>query len=69
MSFDNDGEDENDPRPKTGPSQSADSEDAPRKGKRRGSNSEIGQALRKAYSDAVDEAVPPEFLDLLGRLG
>jgi hypothetical protein len=37
--------------------------------KRRGANSEIGQALRQAYSDAVEETVPPEFLDLLGRLG
>jgi hypothetical protein len=37
--------------------------------KRRGHNAEIGQALRQAYSDAVDETVPPEFLDLLGRLG
>ena len=37
--------------------------------KRRGHNAEIGQALRQAYSDAVEETVPPEFLDLLGRLG
>lgn len=38
-------------------------------GKKRGHNAEIGQALRKAYSDAVDEAIPPEMLDLLGKLG
>lgn len=68
MSFENEGDDENDRRPRTDPTPQADSEDMPRSRKRRGSNSEIGQALRKAYSDAVDETVPPEFLDLLGRL-
>ena len=69
MSFENEGDDENDRRPKTDPSLPADSEDMPKSRKRRGSNSEIGQALRQAYSDAVEETVPPEFLDLLGRLG
>jgi len=69
LSFENDGDDENDRRPKIDPSLPADSESTPRSRKRRSSNSEIGQALRKAYSDAVDETVPPEFLDLLGRLG
>ena len=70
MSFENEGDDENDRRPKTDPSPSkADSENMSKSRKRRGSNSEIGQALRQAYSDAVEESVPPEFLDLLGRLG
>ena len=69
MSFENEGDDENDRRRKSDPTSPADSENTPRGRKRRGSNSEIGQALRKAYSDAVDETVPPEFLDLLGRLG
>ncbi|MGA9582271.1 MAG: NepR family anti-sigma factor [Allosphingosinicella sp.] len=66
LSFEN----ESDRRRKSEPALPADSEDMPVKSrKRRGSNSEIGQALRQAYSDAVDETVPPEFLDLLGRLG
>jgi hypothetical protein len=69
LSFENEGDHENERRPKTDVSPLADSEDTPRKNKRRGSNSEIGQALRQAYSDAVEESVPPEFLDLLGRLG
>jgi hypothetical protein len=69
LSFENEGDDENDRRPKTDPSPSADSENMPRSRKRRGPNAEIGQALRKAYSDAVDETIPPEMLDLLGRLG
>ncbi len=65
MSFEN----ESDRRRKTDPSPSADSEHMRPARKKRGSNSEIGQALRQAYSDAVEETVPPEFLDLLGRLG
>jgi hypothetical protein len=69
LSFENEGDDENDRRPKTDPHPTADSENMPKSRKRRGSNTEIGQALRQAYSDAVDETVPPEFLDLLGRLG
>ncbi|MFM9976743.1 MAG: NepR family anti-sigma factor [Sphingomonadaceae bacterium] len=28
----------------------------------------VGQALRAAYQQAIDEPVPPEILDLLGRL-
>ena len=37
--------------------------------KKRGPNAEIGQALRQAYRDAVEETIPPEMLDLLGKLG
>jgi hypothetical protein len=70
LSFENEGDDQSDRRPKTEPSPlQADSENMSKSRKRRGSNSEIGQALRQAYSDAVEESVPPEFLDLLGRLG
>ncbi len=66
MSFEN----ESDRRRGPNPTPPADSEEMPTKSrKRRGANSEIGQALRQAYSDAVEETVPPEFLDLLGRLG
>ena len=65
LSFEN----ESDRRRKSDPTPPADSEDMPRSPKKRGSNSEIGQALRQAYREAVDESVPPEFLDLLGRLG
>jgi hypothetical protein len=56
-------------RRKTVPTPPADSEAMPASRKKRGPNAEIGQALRKAYSDAVDETIPPEMLDLLGRLG
>jgi hypothetical protein len=65
LSFEND----SGRRRKPDPSLQSDSEKMSRSGKKRGPNAEIGQALRKAYSDAVDEAIPPEMLDLLGKLG
>lgn len=30
---------------------------------------ELGQALRSVYDKALNEAIPPEMLDLLGKLG
>lgn len=36
------------------------------KGKRAG---DVGNALRKAYDQTVREDIPPEMLDLLGKLG
>lgn len=30
---------------------------------------EVGHALRSAYDQAVNEDIPPEMLDLLGKLG
>ncbi len=65
LSFEN----ESGRRRKTDPSTPADSEHMPSSRKKRGPNAEIGQALRKAYRDAVDETIPPEMLDLLGKLG
>ncbi|MGP1354376.1 MAG: NepR family anti-sigma factor [Parasphingopyxis sp.] len=32
------------------------------------SKSDIGDALRSAYEDAVNEEIPAEMLDLLGKL-
>jgi hypothetical protein len=64
LSFEN----ESDRRRKPDPLPYADSEKKQKSGKKR-PNAEIGHALRKAYSDAVDEAIPPEMLDLLGKLG
>ena len=37
--------------------------------KKRGPSSEVGWALRSAYQRMVDEDIPPEMLDLLGKLG
>ena len=44
-------------------------EDGPASRKRRGSSPEVGHALRAAYEQAVKEDIPPEMLDLLGKLG
>ena len=37
--------------------------------KRRAAPGEVGNALRSAYQRMVDEDIPPEMLDLLGKLG
>ena len=37
--------------------------------KRRGGPGEVGNALRSAYQRMVEEDIPPEMLDLLGKLG
>jgi hypothetical protein len=42
--------------------------DAPRK-KKRGPGDGVGQALRSAYERTLNEDIPPEMLDLLGKLG
>jgi hypothetical protein len=47
----------------------AQSQPRPKKRKRSGESVEVGQALRAAYERTVSESVPPEMLDLLGKLG
>ena len=37
--------------------------------KRRPGSPELGNALRTAYQRTIDEDIPPEMLDLLGKLG
>ena len=37
--------------------------------KKRQPPGEVGNALRSAYQRMVDEDIPPEMLDLLGKLG
>lgn len=39
-----------------------------RAGANPGSERDMGAALRKVYQHAVDESIPAEMLDLLGRL-
>jgi hypothetical protein len=41
----------------------------PKKRKRSAESQEVGLALRAAYERTVDEAIPREMLDLLGKLG
>jgi hypothetical protein len=37
--------------------------------KRQSGGGEVGDALRTVYQRAVNEDIPPEMLDLLGKLG
>lgn len=41
---------------------------APPRRKRRSDSPEIGGALRSVYQQTVDETIPPDLLDLLGKL-
>lgn len=41
----------------------------PARGKKRPPVPEVGNALRTAYEQTVNEDIPPEMLDLLGKLG
>ena len=38
------------------------------KSKRRKPNGEVGAALRSVYERTIEERIPPEMLDLLGKL-
>jgi hypothetical protein len=42
---------------------------AERAGRKRTPSGEIGSALRSVYDGALAEDIPPEMLDLLGKLG
>jgi hypothetical protein len=65
LTFQND----NDRRRKTDHPQQPQNDDPPRGRKKRGTTPEVGHALRAAYQQAVSEEIPPEMLDLLGKLG
>ena len=40
-----------------------------RSGGKRPASPEFGQALRSVYQKTINEDIPPEMLDLLGKLG
>jgi hypothetical protein len=42
---------------------------APRNKEKRPDTPELGLALRTVYQRTVEEEIPPEMLDLLGKLG
>lgn len=44
-------------------------ERTPPKGRKRPVTPELGHALRNAYQRTIEEDIPPEMLDLLGKLG
>lgn len=68
-------EDENgERRPKTGnpptaSSQQAGAQQERRKKKSRSQDTELGSALRTVYRETIEEQIPQEMLDLLGKLG
>jgi hypothetical protein len=41
----------------------------PKKKRKGAGGTNVGQALRSAYQRTVDEQIPPDLLDLLGKLG
>lgn len=44
-------------------------EEAQRPRKKKGQSAEFGDALRSVYQRTINEDIPPEMLDLLGKLG
>jgi hypothetical protein len=40
-----------------------------KKKKKGAGGSDVGSALRSAYQRTIDEQIPPDLLDLLGKLG
>lgn len=40
-----------------------------RRGSKRGQGNDVGNALKSAYDRTLQEDIPPEMLDLLGKLG
>lgn len=47
----------------------ADIPNNPRQKEKSADNPELGLALRSVYQRTVEEEIPPEMLDLLGKLG
>ena len=68
MSFHEEDKD-GDPRRKSAPSAQSESPVTDKPRKKRGTTPEVGQALRAAYQRTIDEDIPTEMLDLLGKLG
>jgi hypothetical protein len=60
--------DDNERRRKSDTSSTSEGDTGPRKAKKK-PNPEVGHALRAAYRQAIEEDIPPEMLDLLGKLG
>jgi hypothetical protein len=68
LTFASDKDDER--RRRSAPSPQSEDGEAPAVArKKRGTTPEVGNALRAAYQRTIDESIPPEFLDLLGKLG
>ncbi len=68
MGFDNDKD--ADTRRKSERAAAGEPSAGPQRKKKKGAGgSDIGTALRSAYQRTVEEQIPPDLLDLLGKLG
>jgi hypothetical protein len=56
-------------RRKSDHAQTNDTSEVSKSGRRRSGAPEVGSALRSVYQRTVNEDIPPEMLDLLGKLG
>ena len=56
-------------RRKSGHAQQPRSSDVTKAPKKRTAAPEVGSSLRMVYQQTVNEDIPPEMLDLLGKLG
>jgi hypothetical protein len=56
-------------RRRSGAVTDSDTQNIPSRSAKKASSPGVGNALREAYQEALREDVPPEMLDLLGKLG
>ena len=68
MGFDND-KDAETRRKSDGPAATGSTGGQQKKKKKGAASSDVGKALRSAYERTVEEQIPPDLLDLLGKLG
>ena len=61
--------DDKDRRGKPAPAPETEDQEGEKSRGKRAPVPEVGQALRSVYQRTVDETIPPEMLDLLGKLG
>lgn len=68
MSFHNDKESRRKRKPLS-ENQDKEAAESGSRGRKRGPSDGVGDALRSAYQRTLKEDIPPEMLDLLGKLG
>ena len=68
MSFHNDKDSQRKGKPSS-EDQDQEAAEAGGRRKKRGPGDGVGDALRSAYQRTLQEDIPPEMLDLLGKLG
>ena len=61
--------DERDSRRRRKPDPEDDMSRVPSRTRKKRPTGEVGHALRSAYQRVIEEDIPPEMLDLLGKLG